>query len=247
MKPLQGKTALVTGGSRGIGKAICLKLARQGASLVVNYVQQSEQADDVVARINGAGGNAIAVKADMRDVLEVGYLFDVTLEQYGSLDILVNNAGVVNYKPIEEFTEQEFDDIFAVNVKGVFFACQQAARKMTDGGSIINMSSSVTRLILPSYGAYGATKGAVEQITKVLAKELGGRHIRVNALSPGPVDTSLFRAGKTQEQVRQLAEMAALGRIGTVEDIADIVAFLASEESAWITGQNIGANGGFTG
>ena len=157
----------------------------------------------------------------------------------------MNNAGTVCYKKIEDFTEDEFDDLFALNVKGLFFACQSAAKKMNDGGKIINISSSVTKLMMSTYGGYAATKGAVEQITKVLAKELGERQIAVNAVSPGPVDTELFRQGKTEEQIQMLGSMAAFGRIGTPVDIAGVVALLVSEESGWITGQNLCANGGF--
>jgi len=161
------------------------------------------------------------------------------------LDILVNNAGIIFHKKIEDVTEDEFDNIFSTNVKGLFFACQQAAKKMSDGGKIVNISSSVTKVMMPNYGAYAATKGAVEQITKVLAKELGTKRIAVNSISPGPVDTELFRHGKSEEQIQILANMAAFGRIGTVHDIANIAAFLVSEEAGWISGQNLCANGGF--
>ncbi|NEQ26765.1 MAG: SDR family oxidoreductase, partial [Microcoleus sp. SIO2G3] len=160
------------------------------------------------------------------------------------VDILVNNAGTTIYKPIAEVTEEDFDKIFAINVKGTFFACQQAAQRLASGGRIINFSTTVTALMLPTYGTYAATKGAVEQITRVLAKELGGRGITVNVVSPGPTDTELFKADKTEEQINRFAQMAALGRLGEVQDIADVVAFLASEEARWITGQNIRVNGG---
>jgi len=157
----------------------------------------------------------------------------------------VNNAGNILYKKIEEITEEEFDDIFATNVKGLFFCCQQAAKKMADGGKIVNISSSVTKLMLPTYGAYAATKGAVEQLTKVLAKELGPKKIAVNSILPGPTDTELFRQGKTDEQIKFLANMAAFSRIATPDDIANAVELLLSNEASWITGQNICANGGF--
>jgi 3-oxoacyl-[acyl-carrier protein] reductase len=178
-------------------------------------------------------------------VADIEKMFDLALSNHGQLDILVNNAGVATYKTIADFSEQEYDRIFDINVKGLFFCCQQAARKMADNGCVINIGSTVTRVMLPTYGAYAATKGAVEQITKVLAKELGDRGIRVNTLSPGPVDTSLFRAGKTSEQVEQMASMAALNRIGTVDDIANMVALLVDDRSGWVTGQNILINGGF--
>ena len=243
-KNLTGQVALVTGSSRGIGRAIALKLAEEKASLVINYAGSAAQAKEVVETIITAGGQAIAVQADISEVSEIERLFDQTIDHFGKIDILVNNAGTINYKLIADFTEQEFDRIFGINVKGTFFCCQQAAKRMTDGGSIINFSSSTTALMLPTYGAYVGTKGAVEQITRVLAKEVGKRGIRVNAISPGPTNTSLFTQGKTQEQIEHLAQMAALGRIGEVDDIAGVVAFLASEEARWITGQNIRVNGG---
>ena len=185
------------------------------------------------------------IQADMQHIREIETLFDRAIEKFGAVNILVNNAGTILYKKVEEVTEEEFDNIFDSNVKGLFFACQQAARKLADGGKIINLSSSVTRLMMPTYAAYAATKGAVEQLTKVLAKELGHRGIAVNSISPGPTDTELFRKGKTEEQISHLASMAAFGRIGTPDDIAKAVLLLVSEEAGWITGQNICVNGGF--
>jgi 3-oxoacyl-[acyl-carrier protein] reductase len=243
--PLQGKTAIVTGASRGIGKAIALKLGHLGAAVIVNYANNGKLAEDVAAAIISRGGQALPVQANMKKTAEIEALFDRTIDQFGQLHILINNAGIAIYKKIEEYTEEDFDDIFATNVKGVFFACQQAARKMADGGKIINISSSVTKVMLPTYGAYAASKGAVDQITKVLAKELGERQISVNSISPGPVDTELFRKGKSAEQIQALANTAALGRIGTPQDIADAVELLVRKEAQWITGQNVCANGGF--
>lgn len=243
--PLRNRTAIVTGASRGIGRDIALKLGAMGAAVVVNFVNEAAMATAVCAEIAASGGQAMPVKADMRRLGDIAAMVDRTIEQFGALNILINNAGVFQYKSIAEITEEEFDDIFAINVKGLFFACQQAALKMADGGAIINISSSVTKAMLPMYGAYAGTKGAVEQITKVLAKELGSRKIAVNAISPGPVDTDLFRQGKTEQQIAQLAKMAAYGRIGTPLDIANAVAFLVSAEAGWITGQNVCVNGGF--
>lgn len=243
--PLQGKTAIVTGASRGIGKAIALKLGHLGAAVVVTYANNKKLAEDVAADIISRGGQALPVQANMKKIDEIEALFDRTIDQFGQLNILINNAGIAIYKKIEAFTEEEFDDIFDTNVKGLFFACQQAARKMADGGKIINISSSVTKVMLPTYGAYAASKGAVDQITKVLAKELGQRQISVNSISPGPVDTELFRKGKSEEQIQALANTAALGRIGTPQDIADAVGLFVSKEAEWITGQNVCVNGGF--
>ncbi|MDF5710094.1 MAG: SDR family oxidoreductase [Nostoc sp. S4] len=244
MPSLAGKVAIVTGASRGIGRAIALKLAGNGASIVVNYAGNADKAQEVVTEIEKLGVQAVAVKADVSKVAEVQGLFEQTLKHFAKLDILVNNAGIAFYKPITQVTEEDFDRIFAINVKGTYFACQQAAQHMAEGGRIINFSSSTTVMMLPSYSAYVATKGAVEQITRVLAKELGAKAIAVNVISPGPTDTELFREGKTQEQIDHLAQMAAFGKLGEVQEIADVVAFLASDEAKWITGQNIRVNGG---
>lgn len=242
---LDNKVAIVTGASRGIGRAIALKLGAMGASVVVNYVNDAAAADAVAATIEQTGGRARTVRADMRQVAEIQHLFDQAIAAFGRVDILVNNAGIRLFKAIADITEAEFDNIIAANVKGVFFACQAAARQMADGGRVVNISTSVTRVLLPNYGGYAASKGAVEQITRVLAKELGPRGITVNAISPGPTDTELFRKGKTQEQIDGFAKDTALGRIGTPEDIANAVALLVSDEAGWISGQNICANGGF--
>jgi 3-oxoacyl-[acyl-carrier protein] reductase len=241
---LEGKVALVTGASRGIGRAIAVRLGRDGAAVVVNYSGNAEAARDAVAAIEAAGGRAITVRADVGRVAEVVGLFDETITKFDRLDVLVNNAGIMFNKPVADVTEEEYDRIFAVNVKGTFFACREAARRMADGGRIINFSSSTTALMFPTYGAYVATKGAVEQLTHVLAKELGPRGITVNVVSPGPTDTELFGQGKTEQDKQRLAQLAALGRLGQPEDIADVVAFLASDEARWISGQNIRANGG---
>jgi 3-oxoacyl-[acyl-carrier protein] reductase len=244
MASLAGKVAIVTGASRGIGRAIALRLSQEGASVVVNYARGAEQAKDVVSAIEAAGGKALAVQADVSKTAEIRDLFDRTQETYSQIDILVNNAGVTFNKPVAEVTEAEFDNIFAINVKGTFFACQEAAKRMAEGGRIVNFSSSTTAIMMPTYGVYVATKGAVEQLTRSLAKELGDRQITVNVISPGPTDTELFTVGKTAEQIQRFTQMTALGRLGKVEDIADVTAFLCSEQARWITGQNIRVNGG---
>lgn len=244
MKNLDNKVAIVTGSSRGIGRAIATRLANDGAAVVINYSHSADKADAAVREIEQAGGKAVAIQADVSKVADLERLFQDTLDKLGKVDILVNCAGVVVYKPIVEVTEADFDKIMAVNVKGTYFACQQAARHLADGGRIINISSTTTALMLPTYSAYVATKGAVEQISRVLCKEVGDRGITVNIVSPGPTDTPLFRKGKTEEQIEQFGDMAALGRIAQVEDIADAVAFLCTDDARWITGQNIRVNGG---
>lgn len=241
---LDGKVALVTGASRGIGRAIALRLAHDGAAVVVNYAGNAGAARVVVDAVECAGGRAAAVQADVGVVADVVRLFDEAIGHFGKLDILVNNAGVILYKPLAEVTEEEFNRLFEVNVKGTYFACQQAARRLADGGRIVNFSSTTTALMLPTYSAYVASKGAVEQLSHVLAKELGPRGITVNVVSPGPTDTELFGQGKSEQDRQRFAQMAALGRLGRPEDVADVVAFLASDEARWVTGQNLRVNGG---
>lgn len=212
--------------------------------MTVNYTSRADEARKLVSEIEAAGGKAVAMQADVGRVVEVVRLFDETIAHFGKLDILVNNAGVMFNKPIASVTEAEFDRIFAVNVKGTFFACQQAATRLADGGRIINFSSSTTVRMMPTYGAYVATKGAVEQMTRSLAGELGSRGITVNVISPGPTETELFKEGKTAEEIRKYAQASAFGRLGRPMEIADVVAFLASDAAGWVTGQNIRVNGG---
>ena len=244
MKSLQDKVAIITGASRGIGAEIAKAIAQAGASVVINYTNNRSATDLVVSEIKSLGGNAISVRADVGDSVEVKALFDTAITHFGKIDILINNAGTAIFKAIQDTSDEELDRIFAINVKGTFYCLREAATRLSNGGRIINISSSVTRLILPTYGAYAATKGAVEQLTRVFAKEMGSRGITVNSISPGPTNTELFLEGKSEETIQRLAAMSAFGRIGETEDIAKVVLFLASEGAAWVTGQNIGANGG---
>jgi 3-oxoacyl-[acyl-carrier protein] reductase len=244
-KQLIGKVALVTGSSRGIGKTIAEELALNGAKVIVNYAGNPENAAEVVAGIIKQGGEAMAVQADISRIVEVERLFQRAMEAYGQIDILVNNAGIMITKPITAITEEDFDKIFAVNVKGTYFACQQAARYMSNNGRIINFSTSVAGMMFPAYSIYAGTKGAVEQFTRQLAKEFGPKGITINAVAPGPVNTELFTVGKTIEQIETLSKMNAFGRLGETRDIAKAVLFLAGQESQWVTGQTIRINGGF--
>ncbi|AIQ35107.1 3-ketoacyl-ACP reductase [Paenibacillus sp. FSL R5-0345] len=242
---LAGRVALVTGASRGMGREIAESLALHGAKVVVNYANSPGKAEEVVSEIKQKGGEAIAVQADISQMRELEQLFQTTLEAYGQIDILVNNAGIMITKPIASMTEEDFDKQFAINVKGTFFACQQAAKHMSENGRIINFSTSVTGQMFPTYSVYAGTKGAVEQFTRQLAKEFGRKGITINAVSPGPVNTELFTVGKTAEEIANVGNMNSFGRLGEPEDISSVVLFLASKESQWITGQTIRVNGGF--
>ncbi|WP_339315962.1 SDR family oxidoreductase [Paenibacillus sp. FSL R10-2734] len=242
---LAGKVALVTGASRGMGREIANNLTLHGAKVVVNYASSSGKAEEVVSEIKQKGGEAIAIQADISRVAELELLFQTTLEAYGQIDILVNNAGIMITKPIASMSEEDFDKQFAINVKGTFFACQQAAKHMSENGRIINFSTSVTGQMFPTYSVYAGTKGAVEQITRQLAKEFGRKGITINAVSPGPVNTELFTMGKSPEEIANVGNMNSFGRLGEPEDISSVVLFLASKESQWVTGQTIRVNGGF--
>ena len=245
MSSLKGKVAIVTGSSRGIGSVIAKDLAKEGCSVVVNYAGNEAAAKKVIDEIVADGSMAIAVKANVSSQSDMTALFDAAIDRYGKVDILVNNAGINIYKLVKDTTEEDFDRIFQINVKGVFLGLREAASRLQEQGRIVNFSTSVTRLMLPTYGVYSATKAAVEQLTRVFAKEIGARGITVNSISPGPTNTELFLEGKSAETIQRLASMAALGRIGEPEDISRVVLFLVSDAAGWITGQNVGVNGGF--
>lgn len=241
---LAGRAAIVTGAVTGIGKATATRLAAAGAQVVINHLDTAKEADQLVAQIGTGGGNAIAVQADISRRDQFERLFNAAANHYGHIDILVNNAAVATLTPIAEATEAQIDELLQVNVKGTLFGCQLAAQCLSDGGRIINISSSTTGLALPGYGIYDMTKGAIEQLTRILARELGPRRITVNAVSPGATETETYRLGKDPGFVASLEHMSVFNRLGRVEEIADVIVFLASEEARWITGQNIRVNGG---
>jgi 3-oxoacyl-[acyl-carrier protein] reductase len=242
--PLARKTALVTGAATGIGKAIAGALAAAGASVVINHNHTPEPAGRAVAEITAADGTAVAAAADVSIRAEYRAMVDQMLAAFGRWDILVNNAAVAITKPFGQITEAEFDLSFAVNVKGVFHGLELAWEHLADGGRIITISSSTTALMLPGYAVYDATKGAVEQFTRILSKEFGPRGITVNAVSPGATETETYRTGKSQQFLASLEAMSAFGRLGRPDEIAAVVAFLASDAARWVTAQNIRVNGG---
>jgi len=242
---LEGKVAIVTGASRGIGNAIAYELASNGAKTIINYNKNEKKAEETAATIRERGGEALSVKADISVTSEVEMLFAETIRAYGRVDILVNNAGIMITKPIDRIAEDDFDRIMGINVKGTFFTTQQAFRYMQPGGRVINISTSVVGQMFPGYSLYAASKGAVEQLTRQLAKEFGKKGITINAIAPGPVNTELFAADKSQEQIDNMKKTIAFERIGEPDDISRVVLFLASPESQWITGQTIRVNGGF--
>lgn len=239
-----GRSVIVTGSSQGIGAAIATRLAQDGWSVTINYSGNEEPANALAEQILSAGGQAIAVKADVSIPACVEELFDETGHAFGGVDALVNNAGIMKLAPIAETDDDLFDRHVAINLKGVFNCLREGARRIRDGGRIVSFSSSVVGLYQPAYGAYAATKAGVEAMTHILAKELGSRKITVNAIAPGPVATRLFLADKTEDQIAQITRMIPLGRLAEPEDIAAAVTMLIGPDSHWITGQVIRANGG---
>ncbi|WP_446903520.1 SDR family oxidoreductase [Burkholderia sp. YIM B11467] len=238
------QVALVTGSSRGIGAEIARRLARDGFRVVVNYAGSAGPAQEVVDAIVAAGGEAIAVQADVADTAATAALFDAAERAFGRVDVVVNSAGVMKLAAIADVDDASFDQTVAINLKGTFNVSREAAKRLRDGGRIVNLSSSVIGMRLPTYGVYIATKAAVEGLTQVLAQEMRGRGISVNAVAPGPVATELFLHGKSPELVDRMANMNPLERLGQPADIAGVVAFLAGPDGAWVNGQILRANGG---
>jgi 3-oxoacyl-[acyl-carrier protein] reductase len=242
MKTLTDKVAIVTAASNGNGRAIAERLAQNGAMVVVNYAKSADKAKAVVAGIEVKGGIAVAIQADMSTVSDARRLVRETVQRFGRLDILVNNAGMFMYKPLVETTEEEFDRMFGLNAKGPYFALQEAAKVIEEGGRIVNISTDGTHIGFAGATVYLGSKGALEQFTKGLAHELAPKGITVNTVSPGYTVTDMLPADPT---FRQIGEQASpLKRLGTPKDIADVVAFVVSEEARWLTGQNIHAGGG---
>lgn len=242
MSLLKGKVALVTGASRGIGRAIAERLGCDGANVVITYAGQRDKAEAVVATIQSFGVQAIAIQSDISKIEETRNLFEKVVSTFGHLDIVVNNVGVSVYKLTIDITEADFDRVFQTNVKGTFFALQEAAKQIKDGGRIISLSSGATKQSIPTGGVYAASKAAIEQFSLALSKELGHRGITVNLVSPGVTETDGLIM--PADALEHLIQSTPLGRLGQPADIADVVAFLASEDARWINGQTIQVNGG---
>jgi 3-oxoacyl-[acyl-carrier protein] reductase len=242
MASLVGKVAVVTGSSRGIGRAIAERLGREGAAVVVNYVQNADEAREVVAAIEEAGGQATAAQADIGKAEDVRRLFESAEDRFGGVDIVINNAGVSVFKPHAEVTEEEFDRVFGIVARGTFFALREAARRIREGGRIVNISSGGTVMSGPGAGLYLGSKAAVEQFGMALAKELGSRGVTVNNVLPGMTRTDGLIMPR--EAIDQAVTMTPLGRLGEPEDVASVVTFLVGEDGQWMTGQNVRASGG---
>lgn len=240
----QQKVAIVTGASRGIGAAIAERLARDGFTVVLNFAGKATEAEQLVRKIETAGGRAITAQADVSDPAAVARIFDAADAAFGGVDVLVNNAGIMKLASLADSDDALFDSQIAINLKGAFNTLRQAARRLRDGGRIVNLSSSVVGLKPETYGVYAATKAAVETMSAILAKELRGRSITVNAVAPGPTATDLFLSGKSDELIARMAKANPLERLGIPADIANAVAFLAGPDGAWINGQVLRANGG---
>ncbi|MBO1013822.1 SDR family oxidoreductase [Achromobacter sp. SD115] len=238
------RIALVTGGSRGIGAAIVRRLARDGHAVAINYASSAAEAEALAYEIRAAGGRALAVRADVSQAAEVRAMFDQVEAGLGRIDVLVNSAGILKMVPLAETSDELYEQTFGINTRGTFNTLREAATRLADGGSIVNVSSTTIALNLPNYSVYIASKAAVESLTQVLAKELRGRRITVNAVAPGPVATELFLNGKSPELIEHYAKMPPLERLGQPEDISNVVSFLAGPDAGWVNGQILRANGG---
>jgi 3-oxoacyl-[acyl-carrier protein] reductase len=238
------RVVIVTGASRGIGAAIARRLAKEGFAVAINYASSANEADALADELRAAGGAALAVKADVASSDDVRRMFETVEAQLGKIDAIVNNAGVLSTTPLADTSDAAYDQIFGINVRGTFNTMREAAARMNDGGRIVNFSSTTLALKMPGYAIYNATKAAVEALAPVFAKELRGRNITVNTVAPGPVATSLFLDGKTDEQIANFSKAPPLERLGQPDDIASVVAFLVGPDAAWVNGQTLRANGG---
>lgn len=245
MTHVSTKSVIVTGASRGIGRAVAIRLARDGFAVAVNYAGNATKAQEVVTEIKSSNGYAIAIQGDVANVSDVDSLFKKTIDAFGGINVVVNCAGIMPLSPISEGNLELFDKVIATNLRGTFVVLGKASQTVSTGGRIIAFSSSVIAMAFPTYGPYIASKAGVEGLVRVLANEMRGRSITVNAVAPGPVATELFLTGKAEEQIDQLRKLSPLERLGQPEDIANVVSFLAGPEGGWVNGQIVRANGGF--
>jgi 3-oxoacyl-[acyl-carrier protein] reductase len=242
---MKKKIAIITGASRGIGRAVAKRLAQDGFAVVVNYLSNAREAEEVVTEIKGIGADAISLKADVANQTDVERLFEETMKKFGSVDVVVHNSGIMPLSPIGKSDVDLFDKVISTNLRGTFLILAQAAQHIAPGGRIVAFSSSVLAKSFPTYGPYIASKAGAEGLVHVLANELRGRNVTVNAVAPGPVATDLFLKGKSEDQIAELSKLAPLERLGQPSDIASVVSFLAGPDGGWINGQVLRANGGF--
>ena len=242
--PTDFRIAIVTGSSQGIGAAVAERLAADGLAVVINYSSKAEPAEALVKKIEGAGGRAIAVGADVSKPADVAGLFSKAEAAFGGVDVLINNAGVMKLAPVAETSDELWNQTIAINLTGVFNGLREAAKRLRQGGRIVSFSSSVVGLYQPGYASYAATKAGIEAMTHILSKELGKKNITVNVIAPGPVATKLFLDGKSDDDIKPIVERTPLGRLGEPADIARAISFLVSSDAGWVNGQVFRANGG---